>query len=88
MGGGVSSLSIRKAPGSRTATTPAFVMAAIPASSAYSMWSADSAPYRAASAAPPPFDNWSACSLTGRPSARALSNSRATSSVEKAMGSQ
>ena len=42
----------------------------------------------AASAAPPRLDSWSACSLTGRPSALAASNTRAICSGEKAMPSQ
>ena len=50
-----------------------------------SRWSADSAPNRAASAAPPRFGSCSACSFTGRPQPRAASNTRATCSGEKAI---
>ena len=47
-------------------------MAATPASSRYSRWSADKAPNSAASAAPPWLESCSAWSFTGRPSACAV----------------
>ena len=45
---------------------PSRLIAAIPDSLECSMWSADKAPWRAASAAPPRSESWSACSFTGK----------------------
>ena len=60
----------RRCPDAASAPTPAVDV--------YSRWSADRAPYRAARAAPPPSDSWSACSFTGRPSSRARWKMRST----------
>ena len=59
-----------------------------PASLRYSRWSQDSAPNSAASAAPPLSLSCSACSFTGRPSARAASNTRRVCAGVKPMRSQ
>jgi hypothetical protein len=63
-------------------------MAATPSADRCSRWSHDSAPYCAASAAPPWSLSCSACSLTGRPSCRAARNTRSVCSGLKAMWSQ
>ena len=67
---------------------PAAAIAWMPASDRYSRWSQLSAPKRAASAAPPLSLSCSACSLTGRPSARAVVNTRSICAGVKAIDSQ
>ena len=84
--------SFRAARGTRRAAAPrrcrAAAIARTPASRVCSTWSADRPPNSAASAAPPRSLSWSACSFTGRPSARAASNTRRVCAGEKPMPSQ
>ena len=55
---------------------PACAIAATPSAASHSRWSAESARWRAASAAPPWSESCSACSFTGSPSLAAAANTR------------